>query len=60
VARWLGHEDPSFTLKTYIHLMDAGVGDADFFDSELGGNQMSTGQPETTRTAEPPPAAEVA
>lgn len=60
VARWLGHEDPSFTLKTYIHLMDAGVGDADFFDSELGGNRMSTGQPETTRTGEPPPAAEVA
>ena len=32
VAEWLGHADPSFTLRTYVHLMDAGVGDADFFD----------------------------
>jgi integrase len=23
VQAWLGHADPSFTLKTYIHLMDA-------------------------------------
>jgi integrase len=32
VAAWLGHEDPSFTLRTYTHLMDAGLGDADVFD----------------------------
>jgi integrase len=32
VAEWLGHADPSFTLRTYVHLMDAGVGDADFLD----------------------------
>ena len=27
-----GQADPSFTLRTYVHLMDAGVGDADFLD----------------------------
>jgi integrase len=32
VAEWLGHADPSFTLRTYVHLMDEGIGDADFFD----------------------------
>lgn len=32
VAAWLGHTDPSFTLRTYVHLLDAGVGDADFLD----------------------------
>jgi hypothetical protein len=28
--------DPGFTLRTYVHLMDAGVGDADFFDDAVG------------------------
>jgi site-specific recombinase XerC len=32
VQAWLGHADPGFTLKTYIHLMDSGVGGADFLD----------------------------
>jgi integrase len=32
VAEWLGHADPSFTLRTYVHLMDAGIGDAGFLD----------------------------
>jgi integrase len=35
VAAWLGHEDPSFTLRTYIHARD--VGDAAFLDDALGG-----------------------
>ena len=26
VQRWLGHHSPSFTLETYVHLMDEGVG----------------------------------
>jgi integrase len=34
VAAWLGHEDPSFTLRTYIHARD--VGDAAFLDDVLG------------------------
>lgn len=32
VQEWLGHSDPSFTLRTYVHLMDEGVGDAEFLD----------------------------
>ena len=35
VAEWLGHADPAFTLRTYVHLLDDGVGDADFFDRPL-------------------------
>ena len=35
VAEWLGHADPSFTLRTCVHLMDAGVGDADFLDEAV-------------------------
>ena len=26
VQRWLGHSSPGFTLETYIHLLDDGVG----------------------------------
>lgn len=26
VQEWSGHADPAFTLRTYVHLMDAGVG----------------------------------
>ena len=29
VSKWLGHADPAFTLRTYVHLMDAGLGDAE-------------------------------
>ena len=35
VQVWLGHADPGFTLRTYVHLMDAGIGDAAFFDSAV-------------------------
>jgi integrase len=28
VSRWLGHHSPSFTLSTYAHLMDEGIGAA--------------------------------
>jgi integrase len=35
VSVWLGHSDPAFTLRTYVHLMDAGVGDADFLDKAV-------------------------
>ena len=36
VQAWLGHADPGFTVRTYIHLMDEGVGDADFLDDIVG------------------------
>jgi integrase len=29
---WLGHHDPTFTLREYVGTMDAGVGDAAFLD----------------------------
>src|SRR6476469_6199224 len=32
VQVWLGHADPAFTLRVYVHLLDDGLGDADFFD----------------------------
>jgi integrase len=28
VQMWLGHADPAFTLRVYVHLMDDGLGDA--------------------------------
>jgi integrase len=37
VQEWLGHADPGFTLRTYVHLMDAGVGDAEFMDAVTDG-----------------------
>jgi len=36
VAEWLGHADPAFTLRTYVHLLEDGIGDADFFDAMTG------------------------
>jgi integrase len=35
VQEWLGHADASFTLRTYVHLMDEGVGDAQFMDEAV-------------------------
>jgi integrase len=35
VQGWLGHSDPGFTLRTYVHLMDEGLGDADFLDRDV-------------------------
>jgi integrase len=35
VQEWLGHADAGFTLRTYVHLMDEGVGDAEFLDSAV-------------------------
>jgi integrase len=35
VAAWLGHADPAFTLRTYVHLMDEGIGDAAFLDEAV-------------------------
>jgi integrase len=33
VSTWLGHADPGFTLRTYVHLLDEGLGSADFLDT---------------------------
>jgi hypothetical protein len=52
VSEWLGHADAAFTLRTYVHLMDAGVGDAEFLDAAVTAdpsqvNAGSTGHAET-------------
>jgi integrase len=41
VQAWLGHADPGFTLSTYIHLMDAGMGSAAFLDEAAGSRAPS-------------------
>ena len=48
VQEWLGHHDPGFTLRTYVHLVDGGLGDADFLDDLVGAPEASP-----PRTAEP-------
>lgn len=58
VASWLGHADPAFTLRTYVHLMDGGIGDADFMD-ELVDDQLGGARPGGHRhveVSEDPPA----
>lgn len=35
VQEWLGHHDAGFTLKTYVHLIDDGLGGADFLDEDV-------------------------
>jgi integrase len=44
VQRWLGHHSPAFTLETYVHLLDAGLGEALDLDVELAavGNGWAT------------------
>jgi hypothetical protein len=36
VHRWLGHHKPSFTLDTYVHLLDEDVPEPAFFDLLAG------------------------
>lgn len=40
VQEWLGHADPGFTLRTYVHLMDDGIGDAAFFDGVVAAKNL--------------------
>ena len=44
VSQLLGHGDPGFTLRTYIHLMDEGVGGAIDLDGLLSVSKVSAGQ----------------
>jgi hypothetical protein len=53
VADWLGHSDPSFTLRTYVHLMDEGIGDAEFMDEAVRGNTPSALQSRAYSPNEP-------
>ncbi len=36
VQEWLGHHSPAYTLAQHVHLVDAGVGEAGFFDLVTG------------------------
>jgi len=54
VSGWLGHSDAAFTLRTYVHPMDDGLGGAEFFDSlpTPSGNEVATQGPESHRNEE--------
>jgi len=42
VSTWLGHADPSFTLRTYIHLIDEGLGGPLCIDVPVEGTSTVT------------------
>jgi integrase len=54
VQRCLGHHKPSFTLDTYVHLLEGDLPDADFLDSITAatrGNEVATRPTEITRAS---------
>lgn len=60
VQRHLGHHKASFTLDTYIHLLDEDVPEPTFFDELEVGHTRATQAAESDRDAEAVQAAEVA
>ncbi len=52
VQEWLGHADPGFTLRTYVHLLDDGLGSADFMDGATAADhaQGNTGATQGAQT----------
>jgi hypothetical protein len=65
VSRWLGHHSATFTLATYVHLMDDGMGDAAGLEAAMararrlaGGTPGAHTDTENDRNAEPVEAAE--
>lgn len=53
VADWLGHADPGFTLRTYVHLLDAGLGGGLEVDIEVKvGSRPGQGKPRKQPQAE--------
>lgn len=59
VQRWLGHHSPSFTLDTYVHLLDEDIPEPTFFDEIGVGNEWATQANESDRNAEATQAVEV-
>jgi integrase len=53
VAGWLGHADPSLSLRVYAHLIDDGLGDAAFLDA-----RVNTGSTQRQEIAANPSTAE--
>ena len=52
VQRWLGHHKPSFTLDTYVHLLDEDVPEPTFFDTLTTSPVGDTDQGEELPVAE--------
>jgi integrase len=48
-----GHTDPAFTLRAYVHLLDDGLGDAEFLDAEKWATNGPHELQETEQTAPP-------
>jgi integrase len=57
VQSWLGHHSPSFTLDTYVHLLDGDLG-APLEPARV--NTGSTGRPQTAGNGALPELAEIA
>jgi len=57
VQRWLGHHSPSFTLDTYVHLLDGDLGEP---LEPLHGNQKATARPQTAANVVVPATVELA
>ena len=49
----LRHADPAFTLRTYVHLLDEGLGDAEFLDDVVTSDpsRVNAGSTERPQTA---------
>ena len=62
VQRWLGHHSPSFTLDTYVHLLDGDLGEPLGRAKVKGrrGNTVATDGPQTAANGNRPELAEVA
>lgn len=53
VQVWLGHSDPAFTLRVYVHLLDDGLGSADFLDGATWATNGPHEPREREQTADP-------
>jgi Phage integrase family len=53
VQKFLGHSDPGFTLRTYVHLLPEDLPEPDFAPLEVGEN-WATQATESTRSEWPP------
>jgi integrase len=53
VQEWLGHHSATFTLATYVHLMDDGLGDAGAVDAAMAkARRLAGGTPGVHTEAE--------
>jgi integrase len=50
VQKFLGHSDPGFTLRTYVHLLDEDLPPTEFLAAITTGQQGATDHAETGRT----------